>query len=139
MGPAKRRKLSREEDFEVLLCEEGLLMDIRELLLEDMEGAKLSKAGVAERLGKSRPFVTKIFREGHNPTLRTVADLFWAVGRKLHVTSVPLEEQTEVRSSSGSLMIRYAAALAMHRHDTSQQLAPPPFSTAGASGDGLNR
>ena len=61
------------------------------------------------RLGTSRAFVTKLLRTGSNMTLRTVADVFFALGHSIRVIERPLSvftpklAVTEVGSSGFSM------------------------------------
>lgn len=75
----------REEDFERLVAQEMLIESATEKLLELMERHDVSKAELARRIGKSRPFITQVMDGSRNMTLRTVADLAFALGYELRL------------------------------------------------------
>ena len=65
--------------------QEELIVQVTELISVAMERQGLTKADLAARLGKSRPFVTQVLSGDANMTLKTAADLFTALGLELHV------------------------------------------------------
>ncbi len=69
---------------------ERLGTEVTELISRMMREKKVTRAELAARLGKSRPFVTKLLRAGSNMTLRTVADVFYALGHSIRVIERPL-------------------------------------------------
>jgi transcriptional regulator with XRE-family HTH domain len=69
---------------------ERLATEVSELVSRIMREKKMSRAELAARLGKSRPFVTKLLRTGANMTVRTLADVFYALGFSLRVVERPL-------------------------------------------------
>jgi transcriptional regulator with XRE-family HTH domain len=72
-----------------LLQQEELILEATELLATIMSENKISKADLARRLGKSKAFVTQCLNGGQNLTLRTLADLFGAVGFRLQLGAKP--------------------------------------------------
>jgi transcriptional regulator with XRE-family HTH domain len=69
---------------------ERLEVEVTELICQLMEEKNISRAELARRLGKSRPYVTKLLRDGSNMTLKTISDVFFALGRSLRVVDRPL-------------------------------------------------
>lgn len=65
--------------------QEELIVQITELISIAMEKRGVSKADIAQRLGKSRPFVTQVLSGEANLTLRTIADMFTAMGLEMCV------------------------------------------------------
>lgn len=63
-----------------------------------MERRKVSRAELARRIGKSKPYVTQLLRASSNLTLRTLAEVAWALGARftLHV-AVPFAQRVKVR------------------------------------------
>ena len=51
-----------------------------------MRDTGVSRTELAERIGKSKPFITKILDGYHNFTLNTLADVFHALGYAVHFT-----------------------------------------------------
>jgi transcriptional regulator with XRE-family HTH domain len=73
---------------------ERLATEITELICSLMEEQGVSRAELSRRLGKSRPFVTKLLRDGTNMTTKTISDIFFALGRSARVVDRPLSLQT---------------------------------------------
>ncbi len=72
-----------------LLQQEELILEATELLATIMSENGISKADLARRLRKSKAFVTQCLNGGQNLTLRTLADLFGAIGYKLELGAKP--------------------------------------------------
>jgi transcriptional regulator with XRE-family HTH domain len=94
----------REEDFERLVAQEMLIESATEKLLELMERHDVSKAELARRLGKSRPFITQVMDGSRNMTLRTVADLAFALGYELRLGEAATPHAMGVRGSEPKVM-----------------------------------
>jgi len=54
-----------------------------EALGEAMRNANLSRAGLAEKLGKSRGQISRLFSGAQNMTLHTLADVLWACSMEI--------------------------------------------------------
>jgi len=63
-----------------LLEQESLILEATEVLSELMARENISKAEMARRLGRSKSYVTQVLDGSANLTLRTLADLGWALG-----------------------------------------------------------
>ena len=72
-----------------LLRQEELILEATELLSTKMAENDISKADLARRLGKTKAFVTQCLSGEQNLTLRTLADLFGAIGYKLQLEATP--------------------------------------------------
>ena len=68
-----------------LLEQELLLVSAAELISARMQEKKVTRAELAARIGKSKSFVTQILRGQHNMTLRTLADLAWALDARVQL------------------------------------------------------
>jgi transcriptional regulator with XRE-family HTH domain len=73
---------------------ERLATEITELICRLMIEKKVTRAELASRLGKSRPYVTKLLGAGTNLTVRTLSDVFHALGCSLRVVDTPLSVVT---------------------------------------------
>lgn len=62
-----------------LHAEEALILEVTEKLLEAMEKQQINQNELAARLGKSRAFVSQILNGSRNMTLRTLADICFAL------------------------------------------------------------
>ncbi len=81
----KRRRLLREEE---------LILDVTELLSSALEEKRMTKSELAEKLGKTKGFVTQVLSGNRNLTLRTIADIADALGFRVRVRR---ESSPEVR------------------------------------------
>lgn len=91
----------KQTDYEVfeestetrrLLRQEELILEVTEALTAALEGANVTRTQLAERLGKSKGFVSQILAGGRNLTLRTLADVADALGQAVRVKVCDREE-----------------------------------------------
>jgi hypothetical protein len=63
-----------------------------------MERRKVGRAELARRIGRSKPYITQLLRAPSNLTLRTLADVAWALHARftLHV-AVPFAERVKIK------------------------------------------
>jgi antitoxin component HigA of HigAB toxin-antitoxin module len=69
--------------------QERLLVDTVELIASIMKHRGMKKKELAQKIGRSRSFVTQVLRGNQNLTLRTVADLFYALDYRLAMHAIP--------------------------------------------------
>ncbi len=68
---------------------ERLLLEVNELLVERMQTLGLRKTDLANRLGVSRAFVTKLLEGNENITLKTLVKVTNALQSRLSVDILP--------------------------------------------------
>lgn len=61
-------------------AQEGLILEVSERIHELLEREGISKAELAERLGISKARISQLFDGSRNLTLRSLADIGWALG-----------------------------------------------------------
>ena len=66
---------AHDDEFDRLLLQEELILDVTEKLTQALNGAGVTKAELARRLGRSPGFVSQVFGGGRNLTLRTISDI----------------------------------------------------------------
>jgi transcriptional regulator with XRE-family HTH domain len=81
-----------------ILEQERLIVEVTETIAGLMADQNLSRSELATRIGKSRSFVTKLLGGTNNFTLRTLGDVFMALGRSAHLTVGELGEQVQLCS-----------------------------------------
>lgn len=86
----KKNRKDKERDYERLVEEESLILETTELIEELLELTGVNRKELAERLGKSKGFVTQILTGDRNMTLRTLADLAFALEHRVEVAASPL-------------------------------------------------
>lgn len=77
--------VSREEGQRIWNQEQAVF-DVTELICGIMNEQEVTRAELATKLGKSRPYITQLLDGATNMTIRTVADVLGALGHRLHVT-----------------------------------------------------
>jgi transcriptional regulator with XRE-family HTH domain len=76
-------------------AEENLLVDYQFLLQESMSKKGLSQGALAERAGISDARLSQIMSDHANPTVKTFAGLFYALGERVNVSTAPLDQVHE--------------------------------------------
>ena len=76
-----------------LLEQERVLFEAGESICAVMEVQNVSRNELAQRLGCSPAFITKLLRGSNNFTLRTLADVYSALDWSVHLVAKPLGEQ----------------------------------------------
>src|SRR5207245_2244862 len=107
-------KSQKQISYERLLEQERLLLLVTERIAEQMERSGVRKAELAERLGTSKSHITQALAGGRNLTLRTLADIAWALRCQVHVALPP----TEGVDVSQSVLRIVPPAYDFHAHDT---------------------
>lgn len=81
---------------------EGVLYDLTEQIVEEMEKQGISRSELARKMGKKPSFITRILRGNENLTFSTTVQIGLALGMKPHVEFIPLDssEKKNCRSSS---------------------------------------
>lgn len=79
-----------------LFEQERLLIEAAELVTAAMGERNVTRAQLAQRLGKSRAFITQVLRGNHNMTLRTLSDLFLAIDYQVSLGAAPYKEQARL-------------------------------------------
>jgi hypothetical protein len=75
-----------DPEFAKLLAQEDLILEVTETLCELLEKEKISRKELADRLGKSKGFISQLLNGGRNLTLRTVADILHVLGYRVALT-----------------------------------------------------
>ena len=79
-----------DPEFAKLMAQGDLIMEVTETICELLEKEKVSRKELADRLGKTKGFVSQLLNGGRNLTLRTVADILHVLGYK--VVLMPYKE-----------------------------------------------
>jgi transcriptional regulator with XRE-family HTH domain len=91
-----------DPEFRKLLAQEELILEVTETICELLENEKVSRKGLADRLGKTKGFISQLLNGGRNLTLRTVADILHALGYK-----VSLNPQKNVKQRHDRKIIEF--------------------------------
>lgn len=82
-------------EFAKLLAQEELILEVTEKLCELLEKEQVSRKELADRLGKSKGFISQLLNGGRNLTLRTVADILHVLGYRAYLTPFKEGEPTQ--------------------------------------------
>ena len=88
----KKMKKGKECEYERLVEQETLIFEATELISELIEESGENRKELAEKLGRSKGFVTQILAGDRNMTLRTLADFAFALEHRVKVKAAPLVE-----------------------------------------------
>jgi transcriptional regulator with XRE-family HTH domain len=85
----------KDEEFRRLFAQEDLILEVTETLCELLEKEKISRKELADRLGKSKGFISQLLNGGRNLTLRTVADILHVLRYRASLTPFKEGEQRQ--------------------------------------------
>lgn len=85
-------KFVLDEKHRRLLAQERLILEATECLSRIIERQEVTKTELANRLGKSKAFVTQILNGSRNMTLRTFADLLFALDYTVKLAEQPISQ-----------------------------------------------
>jgi transcriptional regulator with XRE-family HTH domain len=71
--------------------QERVIFEVTERLCELMQEKGVSRSDLAERLGKTKGYISQILSGSANLTLRSMSDLYLALDREFHVDDEPLD------------------------------------------------
>jgi transcriptional regulator with XRE-family HTH domain len=101
---------SQAVDYDRLVAQETLLFDAAERVAELINDAGISRTELAERLGKSKGFVTQILAGDRNMTLRTLADLGHVLGYSFDIVAKPAKRTPTTSGGDGAGSARTVVA-----------------------------
>lgn len=90
MASTLTRWIHEQDDGGRLFAEERLIVATAESIWEEMERRSANKADIAAALGKSKAFVTQVLSGQRNMTLRTLADIAFALNAQVEVRLRPV-------------------------------------------------
>ena len=117
--PARRR----------LFEQESLAFEAAELISGLMEQEGINKAELARRIGKSKAFVTQLLSGSRNMTVHTFADLAFALGNRIELSSAPVNDTRRSAVPVRSNVWR----MAEFSSKPYQELSETPFPPTSAS------
>ena len=73
-----------------LYQQERTILETTVLIRGLLKAEGMTKAELANRLGKSKAYVTQLLNGNANMTLRTISDILLALGKSLHLSAGPI-------------------------------------------------
>ena len=90
-----------DENFEKEYARQDFVIGCTESIMHIMESAEISKADLADVLGKSRAYVTQVLNGSRNMTLNTLADIAGALGAEVSIKFEAAEEKSQSPLNKG--------------------------------------
>ena len=84
MSRTLSQQIAGTQEGRRLLQQEDAILEVTELICEIMEEDNVSRSQLAHRLGKTKGYITQLLDGSANMTIRTIADVFGALGRTIH-------------------------------------------------------
>lgn len=94
--------LMKDPEFRRILAIEALVAEASEVIAKLMAEQKLSKADLARRLSKSRAWVTQLLSGRANMTVRTLAEVAYALNGEVKLGARPLSWQSSRKPGSAT-------------------------------------
>lgn len=101
--------VEESEEHRKAYFEEGLILGVTEEIWKVLSLRGISKVELADRLGKSKGFVSQVLNGSRNMTLRTLADIAYALGFGVSFKLEYPELKAENLSESKTLSLRFCA------------------------------
>lgn len=60
------------------------MLSVTAAIIREMEAQRVTRTQLAARVGRTKAFVSQVLNGSRNMTIRTIADLAWALGKELH-------------------------------------------------------
>lgn len=79
-------------DRQRLVVEESFILDVTEEIHVQMEEMGVSRTELAERMGKSKAYVSQLLSGSRNMTLRSLAAISFALGLEIPKVTFPLAD-----------------------------------------------
>ncbi|MFA5786938.1 MAG: helix-turn-helix transcriptional regulator [Actinomycetota bacterium] len=87
--PQEHKPRRGTPEYERILEEERLILAATELVCGLMKKQNVSRADLARTIGRTRGHVTQVLDGSRNMTLRTLADIAFALGHRAEVAARP--------------------------------------------------
>ncbi len=104
MPESRFEQFAAKDSNKSLLEQERLILAASELISQLMEEQGVNKATLAQRIGKSRAFVTQALSGSRNLTLRTFAELAGALDHRIEVRGRSNKAESAPTQQLGKVM-----------------------------------
>lgn len=101
MKKNKDKDREKERDYERLVEQESLILAATEMLEGLIEENEDNRKELADKLGRSKGFVTQVLAGDRNMTLRTLSDFAFALEHRVKVAAAPLVEYGDGGEADG--------------------------------------
>jgi transcriptional regulator with XRE-family HTH domain len=128
-SPSTARAIENRRTFE----RELLFGESTETIHALLQSMDISQKELAQRLGLTEGRVSRILSGRENVTLRTLADVGWAIGIRFALVPLPFEDRADTPAADDPPPPRWLARL--RRLATSRRVAGLPSKREGARND----
>jgi transcriptional regulator with XRE-family HTH domain len=101
MSMMRKGKQNNDVEYQRLVEEETLIFEATEVIAELLEEQQVTRKELADKLGRSKGFVTQVLAGDRNMTLRTLANLSFALERRIELQAAPLETKADSGGEAG--------------------------------------
>ncbi len=98
-------RLQDSDESKRILEQERLLLEITETIAILMEENKITRSELANRIGSSPAYITKMLRGDNNFTLRKLSDVFYALGQSAHMLLGEIGDSVQIPTSQALQLI----------------------------------
>ena len=130
-------QLMESPDFRRLYAIEGLVTEAGEFIARLMQEQKVTKAELARRLGKSRAYITQMLTGSTNLTVRTLAEVAYALGAEVKLEAVPVEAVQREQARAESVQPTWKV-IEIRKPTSRIQREVPPSEPGFKPGDHIN-
>jgi transcriptional regulator with XRE-family HTH domain len=95
-------KYIEDKEFERLMAQEDLIMDVTESFCALLEGEKVNKSALAKIMGKTKGYISQVLNGGRNLTLRSMADIAYSLGYTVRIAFTKKEAACDTNSFTTS-------------------------------------
>jgi transcriptional regulator with XRE-family HTH domain len=120
-GGGDTEEPNRRRDYE----RELLFAETLELIAAMLDSGEITQRELAHRLGTDEGYISRILNGGRpNLTLKTVADIGWALGFRFKLTPIPLADREATPASGDPPPARWIASERRRLASTTKAAGP---------------
>jgi len=114
-------RITRTKEGRLIWNQERAIFEITEAICEILDQEHITRSQLAARLEKSKGYITQLLDGATNMTVRTIADVFFAIGYEFHprCTRIANDDPTDV----GTFPYETATGYSIWNPDISHDLA----------------
>ena len=98
-------ELLEDENYNLTFHIEEALVEAAEKIKDAMADANINRTKIAQKLKISLPQVSRALNGSHNLTVRTLASMLWASGKKLTIDYTDIQEEEEQQGFKGQMVV----------------------------------
>lgn len=76
----------KEKEFERIMAQEDLIMEVTEGFCEILENENLKRSNLAQLMGKTKGYISQLLNGSRNITLRSLSDIAYYLGYRVDIS-----------------------------------------------------